>query len=82
MISIYYTISLRNIKLVVYWRTNIDSYMTGKWIPKNEVFIGMGKLVSPFFLLALTIQHLWRTWWQNQIIDVPNKSLIIDPTIP
>ena len=26
-----------------------------------------------------TIQHLWRTRWQ--IVDVPNKSLISDPTI-
>ena len=25
---------------------------------------------------ALTIQDLWRTRWQNQTIDVPNKSLI------
>ncbi len=25
---------------------------------------------------ALTIQHLWRTWWQNRIVDDPNKSLI------
>ena len=31
---------------------------------------------------APTIQHLWRTQWQNQIVDVPNKSLINDPTIP
>ena len=30
---------------------------------------------------APTIQHLWRTQWQNQIVDVPNKSLIKDPTI-
>ena len=30
---------------------------------------------------AQTIQHLWRTRWQNQIVDVPNKSLINDPTI-
>ena len=30
---------------------------------------------------ALTIQDLWRTRWQNQTIDVPNKSLIKDPTI-
>ena len=30
---------------------------------------------------APTIQHLWRTRWQNQIVDVPNKSLINDPTI-
>ena len=30
---------------------------------------------------APTIQHPWRTRWQNQIIDVPNKSLIKDPTI-
>ncbi len=22
---------------------------------------------------AQTIQHLWRTRWQNQIVDVPNK---------
>ena len=28
---------------------------------------------------APTIQHLWRTRWQ--IVDVPNKSLINDPTI-
>ena len=28
---------------------------------------------------APTIQHLWRTLWQ--IVDVPNKSLINDPTI-
>ena len=28
---------------------------------------------------APTIQHLWRTRWQ--IVDVPNKSLISDPTI-
>ena len=27
---------------------------------------------------ALTIQYLWRTRWQNQTIDVPNKSLIND----
>ena len=26
-----------------------------------------------------TMQHLWRTRWQ--IVDVPNKSLITDPTI-
>ena len=25
---------------------------------------------------AQTIQHLWRTRWQNQIVDVPNTSLI------
>ena len=30
---------------------------------------------------AQTIQNLWRTRWKNQIIDVPNKSLINDPTI-
>ena len=30
---------------------------------------------------ALTIQDLWRTRWQNQTVDVPNKSLIKDPTI-
>ena len=30
---------------------------------------------------AQTIRHLWRTLWQNQIVDVPNKSLINDPTI-
>ena len=30
---------------------------------------------------AHTIQHLWRTRWQNQIVDVTNKSLINDPTI-
>ena len=30
---------------------------------------------------APTIQQLWRTQWQNQIVDVPNKSLINDPTI-
>ena len=30
---------------------------------------------------APTIQQLWRTRWQNQIVDVPNKSLINDPTI-
>ena len=30
---------------------------------------------------AQTIQHLWRIRWQNQIVDVPNKSLINDPTI-
>ena len=30
---------------------------------------------------ALTMQHLWHTQWQNQIVDVPNKSLIKDPTI-
>ena len=28
---------------------------------------------------APTIQHLWRTRWQ--VVDVPNKSLINDPTI-
>ena len=28
-----------------------------------------------------TIQHLWRTRWQNQIVDVTNKSLINYPTI-
>ena len=28
---------------------------------------------------APTVQHLWRTRWQ--IVDVPNKSLINDPTI-
>ena len=27
---------------------------------------------------ASTVQHLWRTKWQNQIVDVPNKSLIND----
>ena len=27
-----------------------------------------------------TIQHLWCTRWQNQIVDVPNKSLIQYPT--
>ena len=30
---------------------------------------------------AQTIQQLWRTRWQNQIVDVTNKSLINDPTI-
>ena len=30
---------------------------------------------------APTIQRLWRKRWQNQIVDVPNKSLINDPTI-
>ena len=30
---------------------------------------------------AQTIQDLWRTRWQNQTVDVPNKSLIKDPTI-
>ena len=30
---------------------------------------------------APTFQPLWRTRWQNQIVDVPNKSLINDPTI-
>ena len=30
---------------------------------------------------AQTIQQLWRTRWQNQIVDVPNKSLINHPTI-
>ena len=30
---------------------------------------------------AQTIQHLWRTRWQNQIVYVPNKPLINDPTI-
>ena len=30
---------------------------------------------------APTIQQLWRTRWQNQIVDFPNKSLIDDPTI-
>ena len=30
---------------------------------------------------AQTIQHLWRTRWQNQIVHVPNKSLINYPTI-
>ena len=30
---------------------------------------------------ALTIQDLWRTRWQNKTVDVPNKSLIKDPTI-
>ena len=30
---------------------------------------------------AHTIQHLWHTQWQNQIVDVPNKSSINDPTI-
>ena len=30
---------------------------------------------------ALTIQDLWRIRWQNKIVDVPNKSLIKDPTI-
>ena len=30
---------------------------------------------------ALPIQDLWRTRWQNQTVDVPNKSLIKDPTI-
>ena len=30
---------------------------------------------------AQAIQHLWRTRWQNQIVDVTNKSLINDSTI-
>ena len=30
---------------------------------------------------APTIQHLWRTRWQNQIVDVSNKSLINHSTI-
>ena len=30
---------------------------------------------------APTIQQLWRTRCQNKIVDVPNKSLINDPTI-
>ena len=30
---------------------------------------------------ALPSQDLWRTRWQNQTVDVPNKSLIKDPTI-
>ena len=29
---------------------------------------------------ALTIQPLWRTRWQNQIVDVINKTLVNDPT--
>ena len=29
---------------------------------------------------ALPIQDLWRTRWHNQTVDVPNKSLIKDPT--
>ena len=34
-------------------------------------------LISP----TLTIQQLWRRRSQNQIVDVPNKSFINDPTI-
>ena len=30
---------------------------------------------------VLPIQDLWRARWQNQTVDVPNKSLIKDPTI-
>ena len=30
---------------------------------------------------APTIQHLWCTWWQIQIVDDPKNSLINDPTI-
>ena len=30
---------------------------------------------------ALTTQDLWRTRWQNQTVNVPNKSSIKDPTI-